>query len=85
MEWHEIDLTSARWEIPATKMKMKRPHVVPLSRQAVALLESLYAVCLHGTIRLPRNGPRTPIQRRAIMQSIATKHTGPEMAARRML
>lgn len=33
--WHEIDLDAARWRIGAERMKMKREHLVPLSRQAV--------------------------------------------------
>lgn len=37
-EWSEIDLEKALWIIPAEKMKMRKPHQVPLSRQAVALL-----------------------------------------------
>lgn len=35
--WSEVDLDRAIWIIPAERMKMKRDHVVPLSRQAVAL------------------------------------------------
>jgi integrase len=37
--WDEFDLESALWEIPAERMKMRKPHIVPLSRQAVALLK----------------------------------------------
>ena len=40
-EWSEIDLDGAEWRIPAARMKMKELHVVPLSRQAVALFEEL--------------------------------------------
>ena len=40
-EWGEIDLASATWSIPAHKMKMGQPHVVPLSTQAVAILREL--------------------------------------------
>lgn len=40
-EWHEIDLEAAEWNIPAPKMKRKRPHRVPLSAEAVHLLRSL--------------------------------------------
>lgn len=43
-EWGEIDLISATWEIPANKMKRRLPHIVPLSSQAVALLEEIQAV-----------------------------------------
>jgi len=40
-EWSEIDLESAEWRIPARRMKMREPHLVPLSRQAVGLLSAL--------------------------------------------
>lgn len=36
--WDEINLETAEWRIPAHRMKMKQPHIVPLSKQAVALL-----------------------------------------------
>ena len=39
--WHEIDMDAARWTIPAERMKMKTPHLVPLSRQALAILVTL--------------------------------------------
>jgi integrase len=40
-KWEEIDWQNATWRIPAHKMKMKRDHVVPLSSQALLLLEEL--------------------------------------------
>jgi integrase len=40
-EWAEIDLDEALWNIPAHKMKMKQPHVVPLCAQAVEILTEL--------------------------------------------
>jgi len=40
-EWTEFDLDAAIWSIPAEKMKMRRPHRVPLSRQVLAMLEEL--------------------------------------------
>jgi integrase len=43
-EWQEIDLEKVQWDIPEEKMKMKRPHIVPLSRQALAVLEELREV-----------------------------------------
>ena len=42
MEWSEVDLEAGTWNIPAGKMKMKSPHCVPLSRQAVAILKPLH-------------------------------------------
>ena len=43
-EWQEFDLDKAVWTIPAEKMKMRDPHVVPLSTQSIALLESAKAI-----------------------------------------
>jgi len=40
-EWSEINLDKAEWRIPAERMKMKEPHIVPLSRQAIAILKVL--------------------------------------------
>jgi integrase len=43
-EWGEFDLDNAVWSIPAARMKMDRPHVVPLPTQAVALLRELHTM-----------------------------------------
>ena len=50
MEWEEVDLDVGVWEIPAEKMKMKRPHRVPLSARAVEILRE--AKVLLGGSRL---------------------------------
>lgn len=42
-DWNEIDLDAALWIIPAEKMKMRKPHHVPLSRQAVTLFREAQA------------------------------------------
>lgn len=39
--WAEFDLDAAQWRIPAERMKMKTPHIVPLSRPAIAVLREL--------------------------------------------
>lgn len=41
--WSEIDLEAGLWSIPASRMKMRQPHIVPLARQAVAVLQTLKA------------------------------------------
>lgn len=41
-EWSEFDLGAAAWRIPASKMKMKIEHVVPLPTQAIAILRELH-------------------------------------------
>lgn len=40
-EWSEFDFENNIWSVPEERMKMRRPHVVPLSRQALAILTEL--------------------------------------------
>jgi integrase len=40
-EWKEVDMEKAEWRIPAERMKMKEQHIVPLSKQAIAVLKEL--------------------------------------------
>jgi integrase len=42
--WDEFDFEAGRWSIPATRMKMKTPHIVPLSTQAIETLELLRTI-----------------------------------------
>ena len=42
--WAEFDLDAARWDIPAERMKMRQPHIVPLSPQAVDILRTLHTI-----------------------------------------
>lgn len=60
MEWAEVDLETATWRIPGTKMKMKTDHIVPLSTQALALLQGMYPATGHGKFVFPsiRTGER---------------------------
>lgn len=51
--WSEFDLDGALWTIPAERMKMKRAHVVPLSRQAVNVLRALHLVSGHRELLFP--------------------------------
>ena len=67
-EWGEIDVEAKVWRIPAARMKKRREHVVPLSRQALAVLEELRALTgegrlifrrwVNGTDRFPKTLPR---------------------------
>ena len=56
--WTEIDLDRAEWRIPAERMKMREPHLVPLSRQAAELLRELHTFTGGGWSGLPND--RTP-------------------------
>ncbi len=42
--WDEFDSEAARWDIPAERMKMRTPHIVPLAKQALELLEVLRGI-----------------------------------------
>ncbi|MCG3464004.1 tyrosine-type recombinase/integrase [Xenorhabdus bovienii] len=52
-EWSEIDFNKAQWEIPAEKMKMRRPHIVPLSRQSIDILEQIKPITGQGKYVFP--------------------------------
>lgn len=43
-EWSEINFDTGVWEIPAEKMKMRRPHIVPLSEQVIDLLKQIHPI-----------------------------------------
>ena len=51
--WPEIDLSAATWVIPGTRMKMGRPHTVPLSKQVLAILKELYEITGEGELLFP--------------------------------
>jgi integrase len=53
MEWAEVDLDKAEWNIPAERMKMRAPHLVPLSSQAVAILRELHPLTKRGALVFP--------------------------------
>lgn len=52
-EWQEFDLDAAMWKLPASRMKMREPHAVPLSEQAVALLRALQPLTGNGRYVFP--------------------------------
>jgi integrase len=57
-EWSEFVFDKAIWTIPAGRMKMRRPHRIPLSRQAIELLRGLRMITGRGALVFP--GVRTP-------------------------
>jgi len=52
-EWSEFDLDNALWSIPAGRMKMRQPHLVPLSKQAVRILQQIHAVTEKNRLVFP--------------------------------
>jgi integrase len=51
--WDEIDIDRALWRVPAARMKMKTEHTVPLSRQALDVLETMRPISGRGALVLP--------------------------------
>lgn len=70
-EWAEIDLDKGEWNIPAERMKMREPHLVPLSAQAVAILREIHPLTGHGRYVFPsaRTGER-PMSNNAILAAL---------------
>ncbi len=56
--WSEFNFEAARWDIPAERMKMRTPHIVPLSRQAIELLDTLKTLSGKSEFLFP--GDRKP-------------------------
>lgn len=52
-QWSEFDLAKSEWRIPAERMKMRQPHVVPLATQAVEILRGLHAQTGGGKFLFP--------------------------------
>lgn len=57
-KWKEIDFDSAQWRIPGSRMKMKREHIVPLSRQSIEILKILEPITGDGEWIFPAIGGR---------------------------
>lgn len=72
-KWGEFDLEAGMWEIPAERMKMGNPHLVPLSKQAIAILKEQYAETGHlktDWIFPSQNSPQTPMSNNTILFGI---------------
>jgi integrase len=75
--WEEFDLEKAEWSIPAARMKKDKPHLVPLSRQAVAMFEELRNLAGTSEWVIPsRNSIRQPISHSTLNQVIRSLELG---------
>lgn len=73
MEWLEVNWDEDRWEIPAEKMKMKLPHIVPLARQAKELLWELRPFTGGGRYVFPSaRGPTRPLSENGVRTALRT-------------
>jgi integrase len=71
MRRSEVDLDKALWTIPAARMKMRREHVVPLSRQALEVLRDIWPLSDHGELVLPSiRSTRKPLSENALNSAL---------------
>lgn len=69
--WDEIDLEAKVWVIPAERMKMRKEHIVPLSRQAIAILEDQKEIAGHWPLVFPSSvRPKQAISNNTILGAI---------------
>ncbi|QLJ63874.1 tyrosine-type recombinase/integrase [Serratia marcescens] len=69
--WEDIDFEKRLWEIPPEVMKMKRPHIVPLSEQVVELFQSLKPITgMYPLVFIGRNDRTKPISKESVNQVI---------------
>lgn len=80
--WTEFDLEAATWTIPQERMKARRPHVVPLPRQAVAILHTLekisggYALLFPGQQKADRPMSENTINKALRLMGYEGRQTG---------
>lgn len=82
-EWSEIDMERKEWRIPASKMKMRDEHIIPLSRQALAIFEEIRPLTGNGCYVFPsiRSHAR-PMSENTINAALRRLgYTGQEMTA----
>lgn len=81
--WNEIDLEAAEWRIPAERMKMRERHIVPLSKQALALVQQLRGITGKGKYAFPSlRDPTRPMSNNTITAGLRRLgYSGEEMTA----
>ena len=68
--WAEFDLERAIWTIPAERMKARRPHIVPLPRQAVAILRQLQEVTGRYELVFAGANPQRPMSENTVNKAL---------------
>jgi integrase len=78
--WCEINFDKAEWLIPPERMKMRRPHLVPLCKQSLNLLQELKTWTGHREFLFPnRNNPRSTMSNNTILQALKSLGYGTKM------
>lgn len=82
LEWSEIDFEEALIRLPAEKLKMRRDHLVPLPRQAVAILQDIRPLSGHGRPVFPNyRRPQEPLGEGALIGAIRRLGWPPEQVS----
>lgn len=69
--WSEFNLAAARWDIPGERMKMKTPHIVPLSDQAIDVLKTLQTITGDRELLFPGERDHSrPISNNTILKAL---------------
>jgi integrase len=68
--WSEFDLDAATWTIPKERMKARRPHIVPLPQQAVAILRQLYEITGRYSLVFAGANPERPMSENTINKAL---------------
>ena len=69
--WEEFDFENARWDIPAERMKMRTPHIVPLSTQALEVLEHLKRLSGNSELLFPgERDEKKPMSNMTILEAL---------------
>ncbi|HEY0597410.1 site-specific integrase, partial [Sphingopyxis sp.] len=78
-EWAEFDFDRCVWNIPSAKMKMRRPHRVPLSSQVIDYFEALYDLTGSGKYCFPSfRTTRRPMSENTVNAALRVLGFGPE-------
>jgi len=79
-KWCEIDLEGKQWRIPAERMKMKSPHIVPLATQAIELLTTLKNITSYSEFLFPHQHHATKsMSNNTILQALKRMGYGGRM------
>lgn len=80
--WDEIDYENEVWKIPADRMKKKRPHVVPLTSQTLALLDVMRPISAHREFIFPSDrDPRDHINTQTANMALKRMGYGKKLVA----
>jgi integrase len=71
MEWAQIDLDAAEWNIPAERMKTRQPHLVPLARQSLEILRELHPLTGSGQYVFPNpRSSKRPMSNNGVLSAL---------------